>query len=445
MMQRAWFIVLFIVSSTVLSLPSIVYAMTTAVPTAGSIFGAGSENVVIALRYTAPTAVTAINLLVVPNVARWFAKRLKLQSAGLLVAVRTTTTWLAPLLVVLFLNNACGKFWVKLWKECDTPARDLTITGPSATITWTSSSCASGLRKGYLEEEVLVAGSEICDWGLSAFDMTRCGRATIMTLAPFLTKKMAVTCFMVPACTVFRWRFFPPELKTLFASQKTAKPPAFAGTSGARRYHRRSLDGTVARRLVWFGLAVVFGPHIPILVLLVCVATAMDALTLRVGQSYFGLRQVRGKSSAPSSWAIVAMVLMQQSLSVFIFVGAGIQGYWWVVGAGVASCVLCAAIEIVPVSMLQALFGRCRCSVKTFMPASLNSAVAGMRGSAFNAARLSKTISRAKSGENKRASSGEHGIRLEMAQNPMATWQPAGPIKEQLEEKEQRLDQSKAT
>ena len=79
-------------SLALLSFPSFVYGLTTAVPTKDSIFGPWYSDIAFVVQKTAPIIITLINSFVVPAVVVYCCDRSTWQSARLLLVSRLMTT-----------------------------------------------------------------------------------------------------------------------------------------------------------------------------------------------------------------------------------------------------------------------------------------------------------------------------------------------------------------
>ena len=226
---------LWVSSLILLSFPSIIYGLTTAVPTRDSILGEWLAPVAWLVHKTAPMIITFINSVILPVVVDYCCDRSGAATTGsnrvivtrgasrgarlLLLVSRLLTTWVVPVIVVMVFSNLCGRQWLLLWHKCknSTTMKELDVLGPSGLINLVPGSVCNIINgddgeitneNGYIIGTVLVAGSDICT-PERRDQYAHCGKAVVEAMAPLLIGKMAVAVLLLPAFTIFRWRLAP--------------------------------------------------------------------------------------------------------------------------------------------------------------------------------------------------------------------------------------------
>jgi hypothetical protein len=419
---------LWVASLVLLSVPSVVYGMTTAVPTRDSvlseILGKDLTDIVAFVHGAAPIIITLINSVIVPAVVTYCCERSTWQSAHLLLVSRLLTTWLVPVAVVVVFSNSCGRMWLRLWAKCQTEEtmNELNVWGPSGgRIKVLDSLCyrdLSGTRKlfyqnGYINATVLVRGADICNPYAPAAagrqQYAQCGRAVVEAMAPLLVGKMALATLLLPALTIFRWRVAPAGwfalARTLIGrcrycscrcrcrggrrsgseygdddgtscSEEQGQDHGDGSSTGDHSGNETApppvkglrLDNMVAQSLTWLDVAIVFGPHIPLLVPLVLISLATARWAHEsVGLRCLGLQERRAEFSQPSTWYVLFSIVCQQALTVAVFAGigdsdggggsfgGGSEGWMALVMVvvGALTTVVCVAVAGVPVRWLE--------------------------------------------------------------------------------------------
>ena len=118
---------------------------------------------------------------------------------------------------------------------------------------------------------------------------------------------------------------------------------------------RLSSDNLMAQQLTWFDVAIIFGPHIPLLLPLTLATLAMSHWTHRLGTQTLGMVETRADHARLSTWYVLLGVMCQQALSVFVFAGARLTGWQAVVGAGVIVCTGCLVLGVIPAAWLLSM------------------------------------------------------------------------------------------
>ena len=386
-----------LMSLTFLSGPSFIYSMTKSVPTDDSIFNKTLYNVfhsetatadlVEGVSRAAPVLLTLINAAVIPPVVKWCSAQSGWPSSWLLLVSRLLTTWVVPIAAIVAFSNGCGKGWLRLWNKCSSP-RDLDVVGPSGGYKDVLSDIcrtqyypdgrSSTFNKGYAEFETLVHGAAICNLQPTLVaagepnkngyqQVGQCGRAVIETLSPLLINKMALSVFLLPAVTILQWRLLPlgvgATIKSLFTRSwrrsSRAQSVSRQEEDTPIKVKRLKLDNLMAQHLTWFDLAIVFGPHIPLLLPLILVTLVMSHWTHRLGIQSFGMVEVHAEQARLSTWYVLMSVMTQQALSAFVFAGARLTGWQAVVATGAAVCVGCVGLAVVPAARLRSVGAMC--------------------------------------------------------------------------------------
>ena len=369
--KRSVAVVVWSLSLLLLSGPSFIYSMTSSVPTKDSILRVfrserATADLVEGISKAAPILLTVINTVIIPPVVRWCSAQSGWPSSWLLLTSRLLTTWAVPAAAIVVFSNSCGRSWLRLWNKCSNP-NDLDVVGPSVDDTpLFDRSCftmpsGQSFSKGYTEPETLVSGTTTCNLPSTTVDEKsheqpgQCGRAVIETLAPLLINKMAISVFLVPAVTILRWRLLPLGVRGTI--RRLFKKPAALQAKGKRL----SLDNLMAQHLTWFDLAIVFGPHIPLLLPLTLATLAMSRWTHRLGIEALGLAETRADHARLSTWYVLMGVMWQQALSAFVFAGATITGWQAVVAVGVVVCTGCVGLAVAPAAWLLSIRDMCCC------------------------------------------------------------------------------------
>ena len=339
-------------SLVLLSFPSFIYGLTSSVPTRDSIYGDEFAFVAATVYWAAPIIITLINSVVVPVVVKYCCDRSTWQSARLLLVSRLVTTWLVPVVVEVLFSNSCGRMWLSLWSRCESAERmqELDILGPSGDVIYELEATCNIVNEtrysnGYIPATVLVSGADICNPSAGGVHQqyAQCGRAVVEAMAPLLVGKMALAALVLPALTIFRWRVAPAGWKDcLHGLVKRCYRCCGGGGGGggvgggrdsdsgsdsddeglAQRTKGLRLDDVVAQSLTWLDVAIVFGPHIPLLVPLVLVSLVTTRWAHEaVGLRRLGLREERAEFSKPSTWYVLFSIVCQQVLTVAVFVG----------------------------------------------------------------------------------------------------------------------------
>jgi hypothetical protein len=414
---------MWVASLLLLLIPSVVYGMATAVPTESRI--PGFAVIAEVMHWAAPLIITVINSAIVPRVVDYCCDRSRWQSARLLLVSRLLTTWVVPVAVVMIFNNSCGRMWLPLWEKCSPEKmKELDVFGPSGNMVEVlesvcfETSVGGGRHiyefNGYINRTVLVSGAQICDphappaAGRQRY--AQCGRAVVEAMAPLLIGKMALAALLLPAIHIFGWRVAPAGWSVFVRGfigrccRQCSCRCTMQGGSGGEGDSVHSgeekegddggiilslladdsgggstaplcrkglrLDNMVAQSLTWMDVAIVFGPHIPVLLPLVMLSLFMARWTHEaVGLRRLGLRERRAEFSKPSAQYVLFSVVCQQMLTAAVFIGVGEGGDGsGVFGAGtegrmallmvvveaLASAV-CVALALAPVRWLEAV------------------------------------------------------------------------------------------
>ena len=416
--RTVWLCMLWMASLVLLLIPSAVYGMTTAVPTQDSILGKDFAVIAEVMHWAAPLIITVINSAIVPRVVDYCCDRSTWQSVPLLLVSRLLTTWVVPVVVVAIFDNSCGRMWLPLWKKCvsNITMRELDVLGPSGnTIKVHGTVCfkrATNIyQNGYIIPVVLVSGAHICNPHASLTEgrqrYAQCGRAVVEAMAPLLIGKMTLASLLLPAMSILSWRFASVAWEALVccglsgrccrhrncrcSRQRSSNDEGDGACSGEederddgstrtddiggvstvrKRSKGPRLDNMVAQSLTWLDVAIVFGPHIPLLLPLVLFSLFMARWTHEVvGLRRLGLQERRAEFSKPSPWYILFSVVCQQALTAAVFIGVGESSSGsGVFGAeaegrmallmviiGALASAACVAVAVVPVRWMEEL------------------------------------------------------------------------------------------
>ena len=375
-------LLLWVLSLGLLSCPSFIYGLTTVIPTQDSIFGGNFITIASTIHAAAPIIITFINSVIVPAVVVYCCDRSRWQSARLLLVSRLLTTWLVPVVVIVVFSDSCGRMWLRLWAQCLPERRhELDVWGPSGDAVFVAGSMCfvdqgQTYYNGYINRTVLVSGSDICDpsTGSTNQPYAQCGCAVVEAMAPLLVGKMALATLVLPAFTIFKWRIAPRGWSAFsfdLLRRCRSRCRADSSTNDAHGDDNREthtikgprVDNCVAQILTWLDVALVFGPHIPLLMPLVLAALVMERWTHEnVGLRRLGLPERRAEFSKPSTWYVLFSVVCQQLLAVSVF--AGVEGSdggkrthgWMVVTMTVVGglvTIACVAVAVVPIIWLH--------------------------------------------------------------------------------------------
>ena len=209
-------------------------------------------------------------------------------------------------------------------------------------------------------------------------------------MAPLLINKMALSVFLLPAITIMRWRVAPRGIRAAVRGflgrccracttggqdqDQEQEQEQQASSSAVDRHHtstssspttivkppRLPLDNMTAQNLTWFDLALVFGPHVPLLLPLVLATLFTSRWAHQLGVQELGMVETRFEQARPSTWYVLMGVTMQQALSMFLFAGAGLHGWRVVVVGGSLVCAGCLVIAAVPIAWLRSASAMCQ-------------------------------------------------------------------------------------
>ena len=143
-----------------------------------------------------------LNRLLV-KAASW---RIDVPSSWLLLVSRILVAWAVPVVVVIWMDNACWGGWTLFWDHCHSEQgiEQMDVHGPSG---WTSIPDMTGAQH-LVSVKMVNASHEIClQNALNEAQYTRtnprqCARAVVSTMAPLLIKKLAIAALVLPAITV---------------------------------------------------------------------------------------------------------------------------------------------------------------------------------------------------------------------------------------------------
>ena len=312
----AWFF-----GALILSAPTALYAITTAVPIDGS-----SQQVLLSIiHYGAPVYLTLVNSMAVPWLAKASSHRNGIPTSWLLLMSRLLSTWMVPATIIIFLDNSCGQMWVRFWDPCSNPEsiRQMDVQGPNGfMVKYQMILHGQHYGSAYLANATYVdAKSEIClqrdndnnNNNSATYHRTnspQCARAVVAALAPLLLSKMAIQALAQPATLVLKWYLMPRGLWACLRRDKAAPPKTHI-----------ALDDIMAQVMTWLDLAIVFGPQVPLLAPLVLMAIAGQRWSMRVGLELLGKKEVRWNRSQPAVWSVVLSLVVQQILNVWLYQG----------------------------------------------------------------------------------------------------------------------------
>ena len=316
-LAKAGWALAWLAGALVMSVPTALYALSTAIP----VQGATLQALLSLFTVGAPFYLTLINSLAVPWLAKESSRRIQVPTSWLLLTSRLLSTWVVPGLVVIFLDNSCGQHWVTFWDMCgsDENIKQMDVNGPnqaqfSRTDYWCSQDDSCGLHT--TNTSYVDARSEICLIGNNAItgkpyqrtNSPQCTRAVVAALAPLLISKMVIAALALPAITVLKWRFMPRGIWARLRCRSNAPLETDI-----------ALDDVTAQALTWLDIAIVFTPQIPLLGPLVLVALWWQRWSTRVGLERLGKRETRWRKSVPAVWSVALSIVAQQVLNVFLY------------------------------------------------------------------------------------------------------------------------------
>ncbi|CAE7453798.1 MIK2 [Symbiodinium sp. CCMP2592] len=261
----AW--VLWIVPVTVISLPSILFAVAQALPKDNTLV---ANSILQIAHRTAPALVVAIDVLLAARLCKWYAGLSGIRADRLLMSLRLCAAWLLPLLTEVALQENCLAGWKRWWTACDPDSK------MHDSFNWHYWDLS--------EIEILNTTTGMCSADQQNLWQGRCSRSLIEGLSPLILKKLLIRIVLQPLVMVLTWR----------ASKLEDDPSPLEGGRQLRLLGRRT-SGSLAsmQQHAYFNTlletAIVWGPLVPLVSLGVVAAFLANTMLFEIGLS-FGVR-----------------------------------------------------------------------------------------------------------------------------------------------------------
>jgi len=322
--QGLLLLALWLPATVTLSIPSSFYGLTQSLPPNENVMGIGSY-LIDCSHYSIGIVVFVISGYIVPKLACKVvqyvcpnsAEVAKAQISGrLMMAARLTLVVLSPSLTVLLTNQDCFAKWLLLWTPCADPVAFNTKVRIATTAT-----------KWF--ELTVTTHHEICT--PAYISDGRCPRALIQTLADLYIKKLAFSVYLAPVLNLLKSSAKGRAAKEWVMRTLLRKPDYQAS---------KSLTREVVGVVMMMELPIILGFSVPVVTLLACLGTALNALVFHTAVARLGIELTNEiKASSHYLWISLAMGC---ALPSWMYMESNLHGRW-VVTVGMPLSALCGA------------------------------------------------------------------------------------------------------
>ncbi|CAE7747742.1 unnamed protein product [Symbiodinium sp. CCMP2456] len=313
-----------------LSVPSILFAVSQALP-AGNSSGLSHQTLQIVHR-AAPALIVAVDMLLASALSRCFSALTGIRTDRLLMILRLCSAWLLSLLTTLILHENCLAGWKFFWSVCDarSPRHELFT-----------------LR--IWDEEMMNTDADMCQLEPSWWKNGRCSRAMIEGLAPLLMKKLLLRTCLQPVLLLIAW-----QLSKLDSGERS---------DGSRQLRLFKVGPTTSGCLspvqqhalltTYMETTIFWGPLNPLVSFCVATAAAVNALLFNKAVTDFGVRMPTDHASSVST--------VSRDYLVCSIIGAAVFQMWHAFGTGMKGQVLLVLATVAVLVFTLVPFGPVHC------------------------------------------------------------------------------------
>ena len=253
---------------TILSFPSIFYAISSSIPSNNTLsLPPGWQNV---LHYQAALIMVLVDMFITPRAVAMFSARSGLRRSMLFMAGRLVTMWLAATLTTLYLSTHCLNGWTFFWKVCDETTKDYAVFN----IT-------------FGDTQILEPKVDLCSASMSWWGEGKCMRSLVDTMGPLLLSKMITRTFLQPMLTLAKWQVSHLDDGQLYLNFRLRRY-LFCGSPKKICTSNSLEQGQQVSLLVTFAeVALLWGPLVPLLLPAVILATCTNLLMCQIGHAHF--------------------------------------------------------------------------------------------------------------------------------------------------------------
>lgn len=270
-LQKLLYSFLWLCIVTVLSFPSIFYAISNSIPSNNTLNLPFRRQKL--LHYQAALIMVLVDMLVTPRAVAMFSARTGLRRSMLFMAGRLVTMWFAATLTTLYLSTHCLNGWTSIWKVCDETTKDYAVFN----IT-------------FGDTQILEPKADLCSASTLWLGEGKCMRSLVDTMGPLLISKMITRAFFQPMITLVKWQVSHMDDGRLYLKFRIRRYLLF-GTPEKKICTSNCLEqGQQASLLVTFAeVALLWGPLVPLLLPAVILATCTNLLMFQIGHVHFAV------------------------------------------------------------------------------------------------------------------------------------------------------------
>ena len=269
-LQKLSYSFLWLCIVTLLSFPSIFYAISSSIPFNNTLsLPPGWQNI---LHYQAALIMVLVDMLITPKAVAMFSARTGLRRSMLFMAGRLVTMWLAATLTTLYLSTHCLNGWTFFWKVCDETTKDFAVFN----IT-------------FGDTQILEPKVDLCSASMSWWGEGKCMRSLVDTMGPLLVSKMITRAFLQPMITLAKWQVSHLDDGQLYLNFRIRRY-LFCGNPKKICTSNSLEQGQQVSLLVTFAeVALLWGPLVPLLLPAVILATCTNLLMCQIGHVHFAV------------------------------------------------------------------------------------------------------------------------------------------------------------
>ena len=267
-LQRLFYSFLWLCIVTILSFPSIFYAISSSIPSNNTLSLPPWWQYI--LHYQAALIMVLVDMFITPRAVAMFSARSGLRRSMLFMAGRLVTMWLAATLTTLYLSTHCLNGWTFFWKVCDETTKDYAVFN----IT-------------FGDTQILEPKVDLCSASMSWWGEGKCMRSIVDTMGPLLLSKMITRAFLQPMLTLVKWQVSHLEDGQLYLNFRIRRY-LFCGNAKKICTSNSLEQGQQVSLLVTFAeVALLWGPLVPLLLPAVILATCTNLLMCQIGHVHF--------------------------------------------------------------------------------------------------------------------------------------------------------------